>query len=454
MQHMPTVLVIDDNADVAKALNVLFTLHEIECLSAISPQAGLRQLAERPVDLVIQDMNFSGDTTSGSEGIELFHRIREINPDLPIILLTAWADLETAVQLVKAGAADYLSKPWNDNKLLTSVQNLLELNELRQQNRNLTRQYQQEKNRLAQQFNLCGLVYNSNSMLRVLQLATQVAHAQVPVLITGPNGCGKERIADIIQANSLYREGPFVKVNVGALPLELMEAELFGAEAGAFTGAQKKRIGRFEAAHQGTLFLDEIGNLSPIGQMKLLRVLQTGEFERLGSHETLKTDVRIISATNTDLKAAIDAGEFREDLYYRLNVIELAVPPLVERKADILPLAYRFLEQNYTLSGEAEHALLRYTWPGNVRELQNSIKRALLLCRNRTIYAADFGDEILRTSQHVATANVDNEPDKALIVATLRQTQGVVAKAARILGLSRQALYRRMEKFAIHVDEY
>src|SRR4051812_31947229 len=387
---MSTVLIIDDNPAVATALEVLFSLRELRTLAAESPKEGLAILDREHVDIVIQDMNFRADTTSGEDGNALFRAIHTRYPDLPVILLTAWTQLESAVELVKAGAADYLAKPWDDARLLTTVRNLLELRALSAERERAVKRRAESRAALASRFDLCGLVFESESMRDLVTKATHVAPASVPVLITGPNGSGKEIIAAIIQANSAVRSGPFVKVNVGALPKDLMEAELFGAEAGAFTGAVKARQGRFEAADGGTLFLDEIGNLSLEGQAKLLRVLQTGEFERLGSSVTRKVRVRVISATNTNLPTAIAEGRFREDLYYRLNVIELKVPPLAERTDDVLPLARYFLE-GARLSAQAERALIAHPWPGNVRELLNTIRRASLMSTSPEITPADLG---------------------------------------------------------------
>ncbi|MDE2070099.1 MAG: sigma-54-dependent Fis family transcriptional regulator [Gammaproteobacteria bacterium] len=441
---MATVLIIDDNRAIGEALTVLLNLHGLRALSARSPAEGLAQLEREPVDLVIQDMNFTGNRTSGGEGAELFAEIRRRHPDLPIILLTAWTHLEHAVELVKAGAADYLAKPWDDAKLVTTVANLLQLGQLRREQRHSAQTREQQRRELAGRFDLCGIVYASDALQQVLAIATQIAHADVPVILTGANGAGKEKIADIIHANSPFRAGPYIKVNMGALPAELMESELFGAEAGAFTGAQKARAGRFEAADQGTLFLDEIGNLPPAGQIKLLRVLQTGEFERLGSSQTRRVRVRIVAATNGDLRAAIAAGSFREDLYYRLNVIEIHVPPLAERREDILPLARAFLGAAHQLSVEAEQVLLAHAWPGNVRELQNCMKRAALLAGGSVVTAEALGLPAARAASPAAA-----EPDAADIQAALARHQGVIASAAQDLGLSRQALYRRMEKFGI-----
>jgi DNA-binding NtrC family response regulator len=439
---MPTVLIIDDNAAVAIALEVLFSLHDIASLRAASPEEGLAILGREPVDLVIQDMNFTADTTSGEEGVALFREIRKRHPDLPVILLTAWTHLDAAVELIKAGAADYLSKPWNDERLLTTVSNLIELG---QANRALNQRLQRErkaKRELEQNFDLRGLVWQDPATERVLTLACQVARADVPVLITGPNGTGKERIAEIIQANSQVADGPFVVLNCGALPSELIEAELFGADAGAYTGASKAREGKFEAADGGTLFLDEIGNLPLAGQMKLLRVLETGRFERLGSNRERQVKVRVISATNADLSAMIRAGTFREDLFYRLNVIELRLPPLSSRPGDILPLALSFL-RGKTLHPAAEGALLAHNWPGNVRELKNVMARASLLAQGDVIKAPDLGLPL------PVSASQDAEPDREAIVQALARANGVVAQAAGELGLSRQALYRRMERLGI-----
>ena len=446
---MRTILLIDDNPAVITALDVLFSLRDIRTLRAISPEEGLATLARERVDLVVQDMNFRADTTSGDEGVALFRAIRERMPDLPVILLTAWTNLETAIELVKAGAADYLAKPWDDQKLLATVENLLELGESTREVSRLRGERRAHRSALAQRFDLRGMVFASSALERLVELACQVARADAPVLITGPNGAGKERIAEIVHANSAVKHGPFVIVNCGALPSELIEAELFGAEAGAFTGANKAREGRFEIADGGTLLLDEIGNLPLPGQMKLLRVLETGQFERLGSSKTRQTKVRVVSATNADLVAMIRAGTFREDLYYRLNVIELSLPPLASRPDDILPLAEHFLAGSVQLSDEARSALVAHNWPGNVRELKNSLQRASLLCRDGVIQASDLG---LIARPIVPRASADAEPDRAAIEAALARSRGVISQAASDLGLSRQALYRRLEKLGIDTN--
>ena len=292
------------------------------------------------------------------------------------------------------------------------------------------------------------MVFAAEATARTVELACRVARSDVPVLVTGPNGAGKERIARIVHLNSPVQRGPFVAVNCGALPSELIEAELFGADAGAYTGANKAREGRFEMADGGTLFLDEIGNLPLSGQVKLLRVLETGQFERLGSGRTRKAKVRVISATNADLKAMIAEGTFREDLYYRLNVIEVYLPPLAERCDDILPLAEHFLADRAELSGEAREALAAHPWPGNVRELKNAIDRACLLVQDEPITPQHLNLPEVDESVSASWRNLD-EPSRDAVEDALQSHAGVISRAAQSLGLSRQALYRRMQRYGI-----
>jgi len=469
---MLNVLVVDDQASVRTALDVLFELHSIPVMTASTPEEALKLVVREDIGLVIQDMNFRRDTTSGEEGVELMRAIRKLDPDLPIVLITAYTSLEMAVQLVKEGANDYIAKPWNDDKLVTTAKNLLRMRELQQQNLRLTWQGLRARRDIKSRHDLCGLIYESAQMHDVVSLAVKVAPANVAVMITGPNGSGKEKVAEIVCANSRRRNKPFIRVNSGGLHDNLIDAELFGAEPGAFTGAVKTRIGRFEEADGGTLFLDEIGNLSAGAQMKLLRVLQTGEFQRLGSNVTRKADVRVISATNANLPRAIEEGTFREDLYFRLNVFEIMVPPLRERSDDILPLARLFLEAAANaegvsvpvLSPEAEQLILGYEWPGNVRELENRAKRAFLVRAGDTIRGEDIGLNTTPNPNLVATISTPpapleatanaptRDPEYAEIEAALVEARGVVSRAAAQLGISRQALYRRMERLGIELE--
>jgi DNA-binding NtrC family response regulator len=441
-----SVLVIDDSEAVRTAFDVLLSLHGARVLGARTPAEGLDTLAHEPIDLVIQDMNFRREATSGEEGVALFHALRRQCAEVPIVLLTAWTHLETAVELVKAGAADYVAKPWDDARLLTTIRNLLDLSAARAEAAAIHAERRAARASLAERFDLRGIVYQSEAMHTLVATATQIAHADVPVLITGPNGAGKEVLADIVQANSAVRDKPYVKVNAGALPNELIEAELFGTETGAFTGA-RPRVGRFEAADDGTIFLDELGNLSGSGQAKLLRILQTGEFERLGSSSTRRTRVRVLAATNASLPQAIRDGRFREDLYYRLAVIELNVPALNARREDVLPLARHFLQPGFELSADAERALVRHAWPGNVRELSNAIRRACLLSPEPVIAAA-----VLNLPPTTPAPREERMLDRTTVEQALDRARGVIAHAARDLGLTRQALYRRMEKLGLKTD--
>jgi DNA-binding NtrC family response regulator len=462
------VLIVDDQPAVLAALELLFDVHGFETLAARTPEQALALIRSEDLGVVLQDMNFHRDATSGEEGELLLHAIRKLDPDLPVVLMTAFQSLEAAVRLVRAGASDYIAKPWNDEKLVATVKNLIRLRQLSQENLRLRASSNRSRAGLASEHDLCGLVYASAAMHEVVRLAAKVAPSEAAVLVTGPNGSGKERIAQIVQANSRRRDKPFVKVNAGGLPDELLEAELFGAEAGAYTGAKKLRIGRFEEADGGTLFLDEIGNLSMMGQMKLLRVLQTGEFQRLGSNTTRKVDVRLISATNADLPRAIAQGTFREDLYFRLNVIELSIPALRDRADDVLPLAEYLLGgykadggQAYELTADARQALVDHEWPGNVRELENRLQRATLVCQGPRVTAGDLGLAAGTANQPVTSAAAPEapssktnaaDPERAELERILVESGGVVATAAAMLGVSRQALYRRMDRLGVELE--
>jgi DNA-binding NtrC family response regulator len=372
-----------------------------------------------------------------------------------VLVLTAWASLDTAVQMMKEGASDYLGKPWDDQRLLAAVRALLKAAEA-QRGAGQGGPVPGSRDELARRHDLRDLVYESEAMHRVVTLAVQVAAADVPVLVTGENGVGKEKLAEIVQANSSRRDGAFVRVNAGALPDELLESELFGAEAGAYTGAVKRRVGRFEAADGGTLFLDEIGNLSAAGQAKLLRVLQSGEFERLGSSETRKVDVRVLAATNADLRGRLRQGSFRQDLFFRLNVIELAVPPLRDRPVDILPLARRFLWQLASpgqpprrLTDAAQEALRGHEWPGNVRELMNRVQRGILVGSGPELTPQDLG---FGGCPPLPVAVPRSGAEREHLEQVLIESGGQVSRAAQRLGVSRQALYRRMEKLGISLE--
>jgi DNA-binding NtrC family response regulator len=450
------LLIVEDQPAIAEALTVLFEIHDIPCEVAGGPGEALARIGEGAIGVVLQDMNFAPTATSGQEGIDLFHAIRRVDPAMPVLLMTAWTSLETAVALVREGANDYLAKPWDDAKLLSSVRNLLQMRALQRENERLKETGSRSRRELASRSDLAGIVYESDGMHRVVSLAVQVAASNVPVLITGESGAGKEKIAEIVQANSRRRGKPFVRVNAGALPDELLESELFGAEPGAFTGSRRLRIGRFEAADGGTLFLDEIGDLSAAGQVRLLRVLETGEFERLGSSQTRRADVRVLAATNTDLRKAIAEGRFREDLFFRVNVIELAVPALRDRPDDILVLARAALETLHPREGgirllapDAPRALLSHAWPGNVRELFNRIQRAALVATAETLTAADLG---LAPGGSSGAAPAETTEERSLVEQALKRHEGSVSRAAEELGLSRQAFYRKMERLGIVLE--
>ncbi len=449
MNQRHRVLVVEDQPAVAKALQVLLEVHDIPCVTAATPAEALERVDREELGAVLQDMNFGPSDTDGAAGLELFRKLRAVDPELPVLALTAWASLETAVSMVKEGAVDYLAKPWDDAKLVATVRNLLRMRELQLENHQLRAAQTRDRRRLEQKHDLRGIVYESAAMGRVVALAAQVAASDVPVLITGPNGVGKEKIADIVQGNSRRKAGPYVKVNAGALPDALLEAELFGAEPGAFTGAVKRRIGRFEAADRGTLFLDEIGNLSPGGQAKLLRVLQSGTFERLGSSEPRTVDVRVVAATNVDLAAAMADGRFREDLFFRLSVIEIKIPPLRDRPEDVMPLADGFLarlagERARSFTPEARAALEDHPWPGNVRELQNRVQRAVL------IGAPEITPADLDLAAPIAAPGSSDE--KRQLEDLLIECGGMVSKVAARLGITRQSLYRRMERLGISLE--
>jgi DNA-binding NtrC family response regulator len=446
---MKRVLVVDDNPDILDALDLLLSLHNYKVSTASTIKDALFAANNQRIDVIIQDMNFSQGTTSGEEGRSLFYQLKEISPDTPIIVITAWSQLEIAIELVKAGAADYLPKPWDDTKLLEAIA----AHTVSIPNKTI-------KTLSSNTIEPSRFIVESQPMKQLVAMADKVANSDISVLITGANGSGKERIADYIHQKSPRNANPFIKVNMGALASELMEAELFGAEKGAYTGATAMRKGRFEAANGGTLFLDEIGNLSLAGQMKLLRVLQTGQFERVGSSETITVDVRVISATNSHLPQAIKEGTFREDLYYRLNVVELNLPPLAQRQDDIVPLARHFISGSHQLSEQAASLLKQQPWPGNVRELENRCQRAMVLCADEMLLPEHFmlGSSSSNVKSSLAFNKVESaaqkaNSDKVNLKAVLDKHEWVISRAANELGLSRQALYRRIEKHELSQTE-
>jgi DNA-binding NtrC family response regulator len=397
------------------------------------------------------------------DGLQTLREIRKLYPELPVVMVTAFGTVETAVASMKEGSLDYLTKPIDLDELLLIFQKVIERSNLIRENRDL-------KAKLQERYTFHNIVYGSPKMEEVMGLVSRVASSQATILIRGESGTGKELIAHAIHYASSRSEKPFVKVNCSAIPETLLESELFGHEKGAFTGATQKRIGRFEEADGGSIFLDEIGDLTPGTQIKLLRVLQEREFQRLGSNFNLKTGVRVITATHRDLEEAMKKGEFREDLYYRLNVITIHLPPLKERREDI-PLLIDFFLKKYStmnqkstsdLSKEARNLLLHYPYPGNVRELENLVERAVVLCRGEIITTQDLpfhlqeGKPEREWGLQKRLKNLPEsleEVERDLIVKALHQTQGVQTKAAESLGISERVLRYKMKKYRIRLSE-
>jgi DNA-binding NtrC family response regulator len=426
-------------------------------LTARSPALVLETVASEQVDGVLIDLNYTRDTTSGREGLDLIAAIHEQDSQLPIIVMTAWANIDLAVEAMRLGARDFIQKPWDNARLLTVVRTQLELHTAQKR-----AQWLEAENRILRAENAPGgapeFIATAASMRPVVELLARIGPSGANVLVTGEHGTGKEVVAQTLHRLSARAHRPLVAVNTGALPEGTFESEIFGHVKGAFTDARMDRIGRFELANGSTLFLDEIANIPIRQQAKLLRVLETGELERVGSSTTRKVDVRMISATNADLRADCDAGRFRPDLYFRLNTVEIHVPPLRERREDIPALAGHFLARyagryKKALDGfepAALQAMLTYGWPGNVRELDHTMERAVLMARNQRIDLADLG---LQTTRGGGTQNLDDlsleQVETVLIRKALSRAQGNVSHAAEALGLSRGALYRRIEKFGL-----
>jgi DNA-binding NtrC family response regulator len=455
-----TVLVVDDDPTVNASLELLLEEAGYRVLIADAPESALAAVRESPhLAAVIQDLNFSRDT-SGSEGLELLERLEELRPDLPVLLLTAWGTIDLAVEGMKAGAADFLTKPWANDRLLQSLETALTLARPEDE-RSAGRTTRAE---LERELDLGGIIGEDPAFLEVLRLVARVAPTDVPVLLLGESGTGKEVVAELVHRNSRRRDGPFIPVNLGGISSTLFESEMFGHVRGAFTDARADRTGRFELAHGGTIFLDEVGEVDPSSQVKLLRVLQDRTLEVLGSSRTRTLDVRVVSATNADLPALVAAGRFREDLLYRLNLITIRLPALRERPSDVPRLARFFLERaarihatDVRLADDALRWLRAQHWPGNVRELEQTVQRAVLVLGTAEIRARDL-ESLPRFLP--ATRNVEeslpapgsmtlDEMERAMIERSLERFGGNVTRAAEALGLTRQALYRRMEKYGV-----
>jgi DNA-binding NtrC family response regulator len=449
-----SVLIADDQADVIEALRLLLKGEGFETQSVNSPAGVLHALERRDFDALLLDMNYTRDTTSGREGLELLNQLQVLEPTLPVIVMTAWGSVGGAVEAIRRGARDYIEKPWDNARLLSVLRTQIELG------RALRRAQRLElENRLLRTAGggLPKIIAESPRMRPILQLMERIGPSDANVLITGEHGTGKELVAQWLHAVSPRAARSFIAVNLGGLSEGVFESELFGHVRGAFTDAKTDRVGRFELADGGTLFLDEIGNLGLAQQAKLLRVLQTGEVERVGSSKPRKVDVRLISATNANVNAEVEAGRFREDLLFRLNTIELQLPPLRERREDIGPLAMHFLRLHAdryrkALKGfdkAAMQQLLEHPWPGNIRELGHSVERAVLLAHGDTVRV---GDLALRAPSSTAAKLEDlplEDVERLLIKKALDRYGGNVSQAAKALGLSRSALYRRIAAYGL-----
>jgi two-component system response regulator HydG len=448
-----TILVVDDDAAHRTMLRTLLGGWGYRIEEADDGDAAIQRVQERAYDLILMDVRMV--RVSGPEALK---QIKAYNPAIPIIVMTAYSSVETAVETLKNGAYDYLTKPLDFDELRLAMERAMDHTRLQEENRQL-------RERLGEHFDRRNLIGRSPAMLRILETVSQVAPSEATVLISGESGTGKEMIAGAIHYNSPRRDGPFVKINCAAITETLLESELFGHEKGAFTGAYRRKEGRFRQAHNGSLFLDEISETSLAMQVKLLRVLQEREVTRVGGDEAVAVDVRIIAATNKDLLAAIQEGRFREDLFYRLNVVSLRMPPLRERSEDVPLLAQHFLERfsgrnRKTIRGftpQAMDRLLRYIWPGNVRELMNAVERAVVLARSDILTEEDFST-IGETQGPSSEAEREPEPasgrvsleemERATILKTLEETGGNKSEAARRLGITRKTLHKRLKKYA------
>jgi DNA-binding NtrC family response regulator len=444
------ILLADDQKDVIEALRLLLKSEGYQIDTADSPASVLKAVQRREYDVILIDLNYARDTTSGEEGLELLARLRDVDDTLPVVVMTAWGSVSLAVEAMRRGARDFVEKPWDNDRLLSILGTQTELGRALRRTRRLEAQ-----NRL-QTEGCPPLLAQSAAMRPVLDIIARAGPSDANVLITGENGTGKGLVAQALHAASARASRPIVTINAGGVSEGVFESELFGHVKGAFTDARQDRIGRFEMADGSTLFLDEIANVPLSQQQKLLRVLERGEFERLGSSTTRKADVRLVSATNADIDAEVAAGRFREDLLFRLNTIEIRLPPLRDRRDDVVLLAKHFLAAHATryrkpligFDDAAIRALSDYPWPGNVRELDHAVERAVLMARDEKIRV---GDLALRSGRE-STARLDDmslEDVEAFLIKKAVARHGSVAQAARALGLSRSALYRRLERYGL-----
>jgi DNA-binding NtrC family response regulator len=455
----PCILIADDQKDILSSGRMLFRSEGIDCITAESPREVIERLKLEPVDLLLLDLNYQRDTTSGQEGMDLIQAVRKLDPVTPIVVMTAWASIEIAVEAMKRGANDFITKPWEIERLLSIVRTQSALKRSLEKSNKL-----ESENRILRQEASVQLLYRSQAVRDIVETFEQIAPSDANVLLTGENGTGKTLFAKYCHQLSARRDKAFISVNVGGLPESLFESELFGHVKGAFTDAKADRIGRYELADGGTLFLDEIGNLCLKHQATLLRLLESGEFERLGSSKTRRAEVRLICATNANLQEQVRNGTFREDLYFRINTVPIHVPPLRQRVEDIPLLAGDFLEQfrlkyrkaDLAFSAAAARQLERYPWPGNVRELAHAVERAVLLAKGSAIEPTDLG--ICGNTPLVAPSPMDDPHDLNLDAMEKRFLQQAMLKfpgdpneAANALGLTRSSFYRRLHKHGIPI---
>jgi DNA-binding NtrC family response regulator len=449
--HAARILIADDQPDVVEALRLLLKPEGYAVDTAGSPAAVLRALERREYDVLLMDLNYARDTTSGQEGLDLLAQVRATDDSTPLVVMTAWGSVPLAVEAMRRGAGDFIEKPWDNERLLAILRTQTDLGRALRRTARLEAQ-----TRMLQAEGLPTVIAQSPSMQPVLQIIARVGPSDANVLVLGENGTGKGLVAQALHAVSPRAGRAMVTVNAGGVSEGVFESELFGHVKGAFTDARQDRVGRFEMADGGTLFLDEIANVPLNQQQKLLRVLETGEFERLGSSRSRKADVRLISATNADINAEVAAGRFRQDLMFRLNTVEIRLPPLRERREDIAPLADHFLRAHARryrkrLGGfdqAAGRALLEHTWPGNVRELDHVIERAVLMAQHGELRLPDLG---LRSPEgaHGRLEDMSLEDVEAFLIRKAMTRYGNVSDAARALGLSRSALYRRLERYRL-----